>query len=214
MVIAGRRRDAGERLARTLGDGALFMRTDVTVEADVEATVNRAVEEFGRLDCLVSNAGTGSQAATIDQIDLADFHAAMAVHVHGVLSGLKYAARVMIPQKSDSIINMASVMGTFGRPGNVPYSTAKAAILGFTRALAHEVAVRNIRVNSIAPGWIHTDMTAPLGPLRDRIAAQTPLRRLGEPDDIAWAAVYLASDEARYMTGQVISPNGGWYMSQ
>ena len=96
----------------------------------------------------------------------------------------------------------------------MPYSTAKAAILGFTRSLAHEVAPRKIRVNSIAPGWIDTDMTAPLGKLKARIAAQTPLGCIGEPDDIAWAAVYLASDEAKFMTGQCISPNGGWYMSQ
>jgi 3-oxoacyl-[acyl-carrier protein] reductase len=136
------------------------------------------------------------------------------VHVDGTFFCTREALKIMNPQMSGSIINMASVMGTFGRPGSVPYSTAKAAILGFTRSLAHEVAPRNIRVNSIAPGWIETDMTAPLGPLRQRIAAQTPLRRLGEPDDIAWAAVYLASDEAKFVTGQVISPNGGWYMSQ
>jgi 3-oxoacyl-[acyl-carrier protein] reductase len=138
----------------------------------------------------------------------------LGVHVDGTFYCTREALKIMNRQMSGAIINMASVMGTFGRPGNVAYSTAKAAILGFTRALAHEVAVRNIRVNSIAPGWIHTDMTAPLGALRERIAAQTPLQRLGDPDDIAWAAVYLASEEAKYMTGQVISPNGGWYMSQ
>jgi len=106
-------------------------------------------------------------------------------------------------------------MGSYGKPaGSTAYSTAKAAIMGFTRALAHEVAPRNIRVNSIAPGYIETEMTAPLGEFRKRIAAQTPLARFGDTDDIAWAAVYLASDEAKFMTGQVISPNGGWYMSQ
>jgi 3-oxoacyl-[acyl-carrier protein] reductase len=85
---------------------------------------------------------------------------------------------------------------------------------GFTRALAREVATRNIRVNAIAPGFIDTDMTAPLGPLRPLFEQQTPLGRFGEPDDVAWAAVYLASDEARFVTGQVLSPNGGWHMSQ
>ena len=136
------------------------------------------------------------------------------IHLYGTFYCTREALKIMNPQMSGSIVNMASVMGTFGRPGSVPYSTAKAAILGFTRSLAHEVAVRNIRVNSIAPGWIDTDMTVPLGKLKARIAAQTPLGRIGEPDDIAWAAVYLASDEAKFMTGQVISPNGGWYMSQ
>jgi 3-oxoacyl-[acyl-carrier protein] reductase len=138
----------------------------------------------------------------------------LGVHVDGTFFCTREALKMMNAQMSGAIVNMASVMGTFGRPGSVPYSTAKAAILGFTRALAHEVAPRNIRVNSIAPGWIDTDMTLPLGQLKARIAAQTPLGRIGEPDDIAWAAVYLASDEAKFMTGQVISPNGGWYMSQ
>ena len=125
------------------------------------------------------------------------------VHVDGTFYCTREALKIMNPQMSGAIVNMASVMGTFGRPGSVPYSTAKAAILGFTRSLAHEVAPRNIRVNAIAPGWIDTDMTVPLGELKKRIAAQTPLGRIGDTDDIAWAAVYLASDEAKFMTGQV-----------
>ena len=137
-----------------------------------------------------------------------------AVHVDGTFYCCREALKIMNPQMSGAIVNMSSIMGTLGRPGNVPYSTAKAAILGLTRSLAHEVALRNIRVNAIAPGWIETDMTAPIKSLHVGLKAQTPLRRMGEPDDIAWAAVYLASDEAKFMTGQVISPNGGWYMSQ
>ena len=113
-----------------------------------------------------------------------------------------------------SIINMGSIMGTFGRGGGVAYCAAKAGILGFTRALAHELARYDIRVNAIAPGWIRTDMTDPLKPLHPMLEMQTPQRRLGEPDDIAWAAVYLASDESKFVTGQTLSPNGGWYMSQ
>jgi 3-oxoacyl-[acyl-carrier protein] reductase len=120
----------------------------------------------------------------------------------------------MNPAMTGSIINISSFIGTFGRGGNVPYAAAKAAILGLTRALAHEVAPRGIRVNAIAPGWIDTDMIAPLRPLHAGLIAQTPLLRLGIPDDVAWAGIYLASDESKFMTGQVISPNGGWYMSQ
>ena len=112
------------------------------------------------------------------------------------------------------IINIASVVGTSGKGVNLPYATAKAAILGLTRTLASEVAPRGIRANAIAPGWIETDMTAPIKPLLGGIAAQTPLLRIGTPDDVAWAAVYLASDEAKFVTGQVIAPNGGFYMSQ
>jgi 3-oxoacyl-[acyl-carrier protein] reductase len=216
---------------------------DVSEPAAVAAMFEAVSKITSRLDILVNNAGISGlegrndadaiialrrkQAeeiarggpvttfidGTVSTSD-AGWRRMLGIHVDGTFYCTREALKFMNRQMSGSIINMASVMGTFGRPGNVPYSTAKAAILGFTRALAHEVAVRNIRVNSIAPGWIDTDMTAPLGPLRERIAAQTPLQRLGEPDDIAWAAVYLASDEAKFMTGQVISPNGGWYMSQ
>ena len=112
----------------------------------------------------------------------------------------------MNAQMAGSIINIASVVGTSGR-GPLSYATAKAAVLGLTRSLANEVAPRGIRVNAIAPGWIETDMTTPLKPLLDGIP-------FGVPDDVAWAAVYLASDEAKFMTGQVIAPNGGFYMSQ
>jgi 3-oxoacyl-[acyl-carrier protein] reductase len=137
-----------------------------------------------------------------------------AVHVDGTFFCCRAALALMNPQMSGVIINMSSVLGTSGRGANVPYSTAKAAITGLTRSLAFEVAPRNIRVNAIAPGWIDTDMTAPLSPLKPLMNAQIPLRKFGEADDIAWAAVYLASDEARYMTGQIVSPNGGFYMSQ
>ena len=138
----------------------------------------------------------------------------MGVHVDGTFFCCREALKIMTAQRSGAIINMGSIMGTFGRGGGTAYCTAKAAILGFTRSLAHEVADRNIRVNAIAPGWILTDMTSPFEAMHPMLAAQTPQGRIGEPDDIAWAAVYLASEEAKFMTGQVISPNGGWYMSQ
>jgi 3-oxoacyl-[acyl-carrier protein] reductase len=241
IIINDRSADAAAATAERLGGYAVA--ADVSDSAAVAAMFTEVKKISERLDILVNNAGISglegrddanqiialrlAQAdemarggpistfldGTVNTTD-AGWRRMLGVHVDGTFYCTREALKIMGPQMSGSIINMASVMGTFGRPGNVPYSTAKAAILGFTRALAHEVAPRNIRVNSIAPGWIHTDMTAPLGPLRDRIAAQTPLRRLGEPDDIAWATVYLASEEAKYMTGQVISPNGGWYMSQ
>ena len=112
------------------------------------------------------------------------------------------------------ILNLGSIMGTSGGAGAPAYCAAKAGILGLTRSHARELVSQGIRVNAIAPGWIDTAMTDALGPMQPVIAAQTPMGRLGEPDDIAWAAVYLASDEAKFVTGQVLSPNGGWYMSQ
>jgi 3-oxoacyl-[acyl-carrier protein] reductase len=233
--------DAARATAKELGGHAVA--ADVSDSGSVAAMFEEVKRLVPRLDILVNNAGISGlegrndadqiialrlkQAeeiarggpvetfldGTVNTTD-SGWRRMLGVHVDGTFFCSREALKIMNPQMAGSIINMASVMGTFGRPGSVPYSTAKAAILGFTRALAHEVAVRNIRVNSIAPGWIDTDMTAPLGKLRPRIAAQTPLRRLGEPDDIAWAAVYLASEEAKFMTGQVVSPNGGWYMSQ
>jgi len=141
----------------------------------------------------------------------------IAVHMNGTFFCSREAVRLMsrtAPDVDASIINMGSIMGTYGRGGGTAYCAAKAGILGFTRALAHEVAAHNIRVNAIAPGWIHTDMTSPLELMHPQLEAQTPMHKMGEPDDIAWAAVYLASAEAKFVTGQTLSPNGGWYMSQ
>jgi NAD(P)-dependent dehydrogenase (short-subunit alcohol dehydrogenase family) len=223
--------------------GGEGLAADVSDSAAVAAMFEAVRASAGRLDILVNNAGISGlegrndadavialrakQAGEIARggpietfIDAATnttddmWRKMQAVHVDGTFYCCREALKIMNPQMAGNIINISSIMGTFGRPGNVPYSTAKAAILGLTRALAHEVALRNIRVNAIAPGWIETDMTAPLKALHGALAAQTPLRRLGEADDIAHAAVYLASDEAKFMTGQVISPNGGWYMSQ
>ena len=182
-----------------------------------KAATTRISSSPGAPELAEELAGGGPVETFIDgtaQTTDAHWRRMLGVHVDGTFFCCREALKIMNPQMAGVIVNISSVMGTFGRPGNVPYSTAKAAILGFTRALAHEVAPRNIRVNAIAPGWIDTDMTAPLGPIRQQIAAGTPMRRFGEPDDIAWAAVYLASDEAKFMTGQVVSPNGGWYMSQ
>ena len=143
-----------------------------------------------------------------------DWHRVLAVHLDGTFYCTREAMRIMGPQGSGAIINMGSIMGTSGS-GNIPaYSAAKAGILGLTRAHAREFVSQGVRVNAIAPGYIATPMTDALSPMLPLIVAQTPMRRMGEPDDIAWAAVYLASEEAKFVTGQVLSPNGGWYMSQ
>lgn len=139
----------------------------------------------------------------------------LAVHLDGTFHCTREALRLMAARdEGGCIINLGSIMGTAGGIGAPAYCAAKAGILGFTRAVAREVASRRIRVNAIAPGWIDTDMTASLGTLREVFAAQTPLGHFGDVDDIAFAAVYLASDEAKFVTGQVLSPNGGWHMSQ
>ena len=135
-------------------------------------------------------------------------------HLSGTFFCTREALKIMNKSNSGSIINMGSVLGTTGGPSSPHYSAAKGGILAYTRALARELASRNIRVNAIAPGYIDTDMTSSLGYVKDIVKSQTPMKKFGVVEDIAWAAVYLASDEAKFMTGQTISPNGGFVMSQ
>jgi 3-oxoacyl-[acyl-carrier protein] reductase len=240
VIINDLNLDAARATAKALGGDAVA--ADVSSSTAV-ATLFESVRKITpRLDILVNNAGISGlegrndaqariqamvERATaaasgeavkgeLSTIDVSDqeWRQMQAIHVDGTFYCCREALKIMGPQNSGNIINMGSIMGTFGRGGSTPYCTAKAAILGFTRSLAHETVDYNIRVNAIAPGWIHTDMTSPMALLHPLLEAQTPMGRLGDPDDIAWAAVYLASDEAKFMTGQVISPNGGWYMSQ
>ena len=143
-----------------------------------------------------------------------EWHKMISVHLNGTFFCTREALTIMNNQESASIINMGSVLGTTGGPSSPHYSAAKAAILGFTRATARELASRNIRVNAIAPGYIDTDMTSGLGDVIKLVKSSTPMKTFGEVDDIAWAAVYLASEEAKFVTGQTISPNGGFVMSQ
>ena len=230
---------AAETTAKALGGHALAC--DVSDSASVGRMFAELRGLTDRIDILVNNAGIsgleGDNAAReriarmaeqalagnppdegmgggITEVSDAQWHRMLGVHMDGTFFCSREAVKLMIPHRRGSIINMGSIMGTFGRSGGTAYCAAKAGILGFTRALAHELAPHEIRVNAIAPGWIHTDMTDPLRPMHPLLEAQTPLRRLGDPDDIAWAAVYLASEEAKFVTGQTLSPNGGWYMSQ
>ena len=135
-------------------------------------------------------------------------------HLSGTFFCTREALKIMNKYNSGSIINMGSVLGTIGGPSSPHYSAAKGGILAYTRALARELASRNIRVNAIAPGYIDTDMTINIGYVKELIKSQTPMKKFGVAEDIGWAAVYLASDEAKFMTGQTISPNGGFVMSQ
>ena len=156
VVIAGRRQDRAEKLVGKLGDAASFIRTDVSVEADVKAMIDHAIDRFGRVDCLMNNAGRSSQYAAMADVDLEVFDAVIAVHLRAVLAGMKYSARVMAAQGTGSIINVASVNGFRAGLGGYYYSAAKAGSIHLTRCAAMELGEKGIRVNSLSPGMLAT----------------------------------------------------------
>jgi NAD(P)-dependent dehydrogenase (short-subunit alcohol dehydrogenase family) len=225
VVIAGRRQDRGERLAQKLGAAASFIRTDVSVEAEVKAMINHAVERFGGLDCLMNNAGIGAPFAAIADVDLEQFDAVIAVHLRAVLAGMKYAARIMAAQGTGSIINVASVNGIRAGLGGHYYSAAKAAAIHLTRCAAVELGEKGIRVNSLSPGMIATGGFGKyIGMKPDEaddhpeyaqaaissvVQRWQPLPLVGCVDDIAQAAVFLASDASRFVTGHNLVVDGG-----
>jgi len=229
-------------IANELNGKAYFM--DVSNSKNVEDIFSNIKSEFNQLDILVNNAGINGFENRQDLLDDRmkvnnlqnkefsetgkinshfnvtvsmtddDWHKMIAVHLNGTFFCTREALKIMNNQESGSIINMGSVLGTTGGPSSPHYSAAKAGILGFTRATARELASRNIRVNAIAPGYIDTDMTSSLGDVKKIVESATPMKRFGVVEDIAWAAVYLASQESKFVTGQTISPNGGFVMSQ
>jgi 3-oxoacyl-[acyl-carrier protein] reductase len=187
-------------------------RFDVADPEQVDAAMKGLVERHGRLDVLVNNAGVA-----IDQLLLRvkpeELEKTWAINVNGAIYCAKAAIRPMMKQKRGRIINLSSVVAESGNPGQVVYSASKAALLGMTRTLAREYAARGITVNAVAPGFIETDMTAELtDAARSGILAQTPAGRIGKPEEVAAAVLYLASDEAAYVTGQTLRVNGGMYL--
>ena len=194
-----------------LGRGAVAIRCDVTVESDVQALVRGVVERFGRLDVLVNNAGI-QKAQPITETTLEDWERMMAVHLRGAFLCSREAARVMIPRRSGRIIILSSQLAYIGRPRYAAYSAAKGGLLTFTRALAQELAPHGILVNGIAPGLIDTGFDPLPEEAKRAHAASLPLGRLGTPDDLVGAFVFLASDESRYFCGQTLHPNGGEIM--
>jgi len=217
-VVAADVQDArGKRLAEELGAGVVYQHADVSQEADVKALVDRVVGEFGRLDCLFNNAGFVGARGPIDTIPVDEFDLTLGVLLRGVFLGMKHAAPVMKQQGSGSIISTASVAGLQAGFGPHPYSAAKAAVVQLTRTVATELGESGVRVNCICPGGIATPLLASafgegeaaLGTLRNLLALAQPIRRPGLPEDIARAALWLASDDASFVNGQAIVVDGG-----
>jgi 3-oxoacyl-[acyl-carrier protein] reductase len=209
---------AREDDVRTLGDAIekkgqrfLGVRTDVTKEADVRALVGRVRERFGRIDVLVNNAGI-QRAQPITEMTVEDWDRMIGVHMRGAFLCCREVAPVMIAQGSGRIIILTSQLAYIGRPRYTAYSAAKGGLLTFTRALAQELAPHGVLVNSIAPGLIDTGFDPLPEDTKRAHAASLPLKRLGQPDDLVGAFVFLASDEGRYFCGQTLHPNGGEIM--
>ncbi len=205
---------AAETLAAIVGGGGKGMveMFDVGDAAQVEAAVQRILAEQGRIDILVNNAGI-TRDNLLMRLSEEDFDAVLRTNLKGTFLLTKAVSRPMMKQRSGRIVNLSSVVGQMGNAGQSNYSAAKAGIIGFTKSMARELASRGVTVNAIAPGFIMTAMTAALPEnVRKGFLDQIPMGKFGTPEDVAELAVFLASDGASYVTGQVIGINGGLYM--
>jgi 3-oxoacyl-[acyl-carrier protein] reductase len=213
-VVLTSRGDAAEAVAAevtTAGGQALALAADVSDAEAVQRVIDTTNERFGRLDILVNNAGI-----TRDQLLLRmkrdDWDAVVATNLTGTFLCTQAVLKTMLKQRSGRIISISSVVGQSGNPGQTNYAATKAGIIGFSKALAREVASRSITVNVVAPGLIDTDMTRDISSdAQKNWTSAIPLGRLGTPEDVAAAVCFLASDAAGYITGQVLAVNGGMY---
>jgi 3-oxoacyl-[acyl-carrier protein] reductase len=191
------------------GKPALFIKGSVSVAAEVNAMVEQIVAAYGRLDILVNNAGITRDKLTLSMTD-EEWDAVINVNLKGVFVCTRAALKYMMKQRYGRIVNISSISGIVGNPGQVNYCAAKAGIIGLTRTVSKEMASRGITVNAIAPGFIETDMTAKIpAKLREEFSKKIPVGYFGSPDDVAAAVAFFASDEARYITGQVLCVDGG-----
>jgi 3-oxoacyl-[acyl-carrier protein] reductase len=214
-VMAAARGDHAQAVADEIvaaGGQAGALTVDVTDTGSVEAAVAATIARFGRIDILVNNAGI-----TRDQLMLRmkreDWDAVLATNLTAAYTCAQAVLKPMVKQRSGRIVNISSVVGQSGNAGQANYAASKAGLIGFTKALALEIASRGITVNAVAPGLVDTDMTRAIaGAAHAEWEARIPLKRLGTPDDIAHAVLFLASDEASYITGHVLAVNGGMYI--
>lgn len=217
-IVANYRGD--EALANSLhdeivaaGGECLTIRADITSADDVAALVEGTLNAYGRLDALVNNAGI-TRDTLLMRMSEADWDAVLTTNLKGAFLCSKAAIRPMMRQRSGSIVNLTSVVGLVGNAGQANYAAAKAGLVGFTKSLAKEVGSRNITVNAVAPGFIETRLTDVLTPeIKEGAKGQIPLGRFGTPEDIASAVSFLVSPAARYITGNVLSVDGGMFMA-
>jgi NAD(P)-dependent dehydrogenase (short-subunit alcohol dehydrogenase family) len=221
VVMADIDHDRGMRVAREIGERCRFVHADVSQEGAIDEAVATALSAFGGLDCLFNNAGNPGSSGGIEEMELATFDRTVAIHLRGYFLGIRAAARVMRPQGHGSIINTASVAGLAANYGGHDYSACKAAILQLTRTTANELGEDGVRVNAICPGGIATAIFGRAAGLDGEQAQRTvefmaaalsdiaPIRRAGQPGDVAEAALWLASEKSSYVNGQAIAVDGG-----
>jgi 3-oxoacyl-[acyl-carrier protein] reductase len=200
------------RLIEEAGGTPFSMRVNVTSQPDVQGFFNTIVEKWGRVDILVNNAGITMDGLLVrmkeDQWDRV-----LAINLKGAFNCMQAVAKTMMKQREGRIINITSVVGVMGNAGQANYVASKAGLIGLTKTAARELAPRGVTVNAVAPGFIDTAMTVGLPQkAKDAMLAQVPLGRMGQPEEVAEAVAFLASDQAAYITGQVIHVNGGMYM--
>jgi 3-oxoacyl-[acyl-carrier protein] reductase len=195
-----------------LGRKALHFKIDVTDSEQVQELTNKILDKFKKIDILVNNAGITKDGLLL-RMTLEDWNAVLAVNLTGAFNCLKAVSRVMLKQKQGKIVNIASIIGIIGNPGQANYSASKAGIIALTKTAAKELASRNICVNAVAPGFIETPMTAQLPQeLKGKMLGAIPLGRFGKPEEVAQLCVFLSSSESDYITGQTIVIDGGMVM--
>ena len=201
-----------DEINATRADAAKAYAVDVADQDAVQKAASQILEDFGRVDILVNNAGVTRDGLSM-RMSLEDWDTVLNTNLKGAFVFTQALMRPMIKQRSGRIINISSIAGLTGNAGQANYSASKAGLIGLTKTLARELASRGITVNAVAPGLIETDMTTVLSEeIRQAILQNVPLGKLGEPDDIAGAVAYLASPEAKYITGQVLTVDGGMVM--
>jgi 3-oxoacyl-[acyl-carrier protein] reductase len=191
------------------GIKSIILQGDMSMEEDVDSVFRESVDQFGKIDILVNNAGITRDGLLISMKEK-NFREVIEVNLFSAFYTMKLAARILAKNRYGRIINISSIVGIRGNPGQANYSASKAGIIGMTKSLAKELASRNIRVNAIAPGFIETDMTNKLNDkVREKLLEEIPVKYFGKAEDIGHLVNFLVSDEASYITGQVISIDGG-----
>jgi len=197
---------------KTMGANAVAVQGDISNFAEAEKVIKAAVENFGSLDILINNAGI-TKDGLLARMKEEDFDIVIETNLKGAFNCIRHATPIMMKQRKGRIINMSSVVGVAGNAGQINYAASKAGVIGMTKSAAKELASRGITVNAIAPGFIQTDMTDALSDkVKEELLSGIPLKRLGQANEVAELAAFLASESASYITGQVININGGMYM--